>query len=169
MSGTGAKKAGAPADNGGGGSSVSELSAMMAHATNSPAAAAPVNPPSGNLGEAVQNAVGGGAAPTAAEAPAAPSGPQFAPGSVPEKPSQGAVTSALSQALPQARSCLNPDDPVSKANVTFGSTGGVTAVVVTGSAAGKPAEGCIKSALLKATVPPFAQATYSANVTVRPN
>ncbi len=156
-------------ENAGGGSSVSELSAMMAHATNSPTAPAPVNGTAGNLGEAVQNAVGGGAAAPAPAAPAAPSGPQFAPGSVPEKPSQGAVTSALSQALPQARNCLNPDDPISKANVTFGSTGGVTAVVVTGSAAGKPAEGCIKSALMRASVPPFAQATYSANVTVRPN
>jgi hypothetical protein len=42
-------------------------------------------------------------------------------------------------------------------------------VTVSGSAAGKPAEGCIKTQLGKAKVPAFAQPTYSANVIVRPN
>lgn len=151
---------------------MSGLSAMMAQASNSPTTA-PVTPqpgaPPGALGDAVQHAVGGGNAPAATAEATAPSGPQFAPGSVPEKPSQGAVTSALSRALPDARNCLSSDDPVSKANVSFSSAGSVTAVVVTGSAAGKPAEQCIKTALMKASVPPFAQASYSANVTVRPN
>ena len=39
----------------------------------------------------------------------------------------------------------------------------------TGGAAGKPAEACIKSALMKAKVQPFAEPTYTANVTVRHN
>ena len=42
------------------------------------------------------------------------------------------------------------------------------AIDVTGNAAGKPAEACIKGALSKAKVPAFAMPTYSANVTVRP-
>ena len=53
--------------------------------------------------------------------------------------------------------------------MTFASTGSVSRVVVSGSAAGKPAEECIKSALMKASLGPFAQPTYSANITVRPN
>jgi hypothetical protein len=148
-----------------GGSTVSGLSAMMAQATNSPAAA-PLS--AGALGEAVQHAVGDQGATPAPAAPAA-ADPGFAPGSVPQKPSQGAVTGALGRVLPQARSCLNPDDPISRANITFASAGTVSSVVVSGFAAGKPSEECIKSALAKATVPPFAQANYAANVTIRPN
>ncbi len=153
-----------------GGSAVSGLSAMMAQATNSTTTQAPLSAPAApaSLGDAVKNAVGDkGAAPAAP--PGAPSGPQFAPGSVPDKPSQGAVTGGLGRALPQARACLNPDDPISRANVTFSSTGAVTAVVVSGNAAGKPAEDCIKRALFNASVPPFVQPSYSANVTIRPN
>jgi hypothetical protein len=63
---------------------------------------------------------------------------------------------------------LKQDDPVSKATITFASSGAVQSVLVTGAAAGKPAEACIKTALGKAKVPPFAQPTYSASVTVRP-
>ncbi len=95
--------------------------------------------------------------------------PQFAPGSVPQKPSQGAVTGAIGSVLPGARACLKADDPVSRATITFGSTGTVQGVTVSGAAAGKPAEACIKGALGKAKVPPFAQPTYSTPVTVRPN
>jgi hypothetical protein len=91
------------------------------------------------------------------------------PGSVPQKPSQGAVTGAIGAALPGARACLKADDPVSKATITFGASGAVQSVTVTGAAAGKPAEACIKAALGRAKVPAFAQPTYTASVTVRPN
>jgi hypothetical protein len=145
---------------------------MMAQATNS-TTTPPVTPtgPASNaaLGEAVQHAVGGGAAAPAAADPVAPEAPHYAPGSVPQKPSQGAVTGALTRVLPAARSCLNPDDPLSRANVTFISGGTVSSVVITGGAAGKPAEECIRRALMKANVPPFAQDTYAANINVRPN
>ncbi len=169
---TGGRKPGGEAVNlpaGQGGTSVSPLTAMMAEATKSAPVAPIASAPPGALGEAVEHAVGANGAATPASGPAAPSGPQFAPGSVPDKPSQGAVTSALGKVLPVARNCLNPDDAVSRANVTFSSTGSVSAVVVSGSAAGKLAGDCIKAALMKASVPPFAQETYSANVTVRPN
>jgi DNA polymerase III subunit gamma/tau len=157
----------APPIEGAGGSGVSPLSAMMAQAATNTPAPPPAAP--GALGEAVEHAVGGAGAPAAASEPSGPAGPSFAPGSVPDRPSQGAVSGAIGRALPEARACLNPDDPVSRATVTFASEGSVSSVVVMGSAAGKPVEACIKSALLKAHVPPFAQATYSATIPVRPN
>ena len=91
------------------------------------------------------------------------------PGSVPFKPSMGAINGALGAALPGARACLGPDDPISRATVTFQSDGSVQGVSVSGGAAGKPAEGCIRAALLKARVQPFAVPTFSAPTTIRPN
>ena len=126
----------------------------------------PDNTPPGDLGKAMAGAVG----PKNDQVPAAgQSGgtSQFAAGSVPTKPSQGAVTGALGAVLPGARACLGPDDPISRAVVVFGSNGSVQSVSVSGGAAGKPAEGCIKGALSKAKVAPFAEATYSAPVTIR--
>ena len=123
--------------------------------------------PGGDLGSAMGAAVGKdgkSAEPTPA---AGNTGPQFAAGTVPQKPSQGAVTGAIGAVLPNARQCLGPDDPVSRASITFTSAGTVQNVNVTGGAAGKPAEGCIKGALGKAKVAPFAEATYTANITVR--
>ena len=43
----------------------------------------------------------------------------------------------------------------------------VRSVAISGFSAGKPSEGCIKTALGKAHVPPFAEASYGATVTVR--
>jgi hypothetical protein len=124
-----------------------------------PSAGAP-----GDLGAAMRVAAGPGAA---AETNDKPIGPQFAAGSVPQKPSQGAVTGALGSVLSGARACVGADDPISRATVTFASAGNVTGVTVSGGAAGKPAEACIKAALSKAHVAPFAEASYSAPVTIR--
>ncbi len=99
--------------------------------------------------------------PVAAAAASGPSG--IAP-----RPSQGQVTGALGAVLPEARLCLNEDDGVSRAHVVFSSDGTVQSVSLSGFAAGKPVEGCIKTALTKAHVPAFAEATYGATVTVRP-
>ncbi|MDF2696120.1 MAG: alginate regulatory protein AlgP [Labilithrix sp.] len=128
-------------------------------------AAAPGGP-MGDLGKEMQKAVGDDgtkATPAAANVGSTPTG------NVPQKPSQGAVTGALGAVLPGARACLGPDDPVSRATIIFSSAGTVTSVNVGGAAAGKPAEACIKSALMKAKVQPFAEPTYSANITVRHN
>ena len=129
----------------------------------------PVTPPAdpGSLADHMMQAAG--TTPAAGNDPQPAAGPQFEPGTVPQRPSQGAVTGALGAALPAARACLAADSAVSAATVTFGSTGAVTSVSVTGSAAGKPAEGCIKGALSRAKVPPFAQPAYTAKVNVRPN
>jgi hypothetical protein len=123
--------------------------------------------PGGDLGSAMGKAVGADGKPADPTPAAGNNGPQFAAGTVPQKPSQGAVTGAIGAVLPGARACLGPDDPVSRASITFTSAGTVQNVSVTGGAAGKPAEGCIKGALGKAKVAPFAEATYTANITVR--
>ena len=123
--------------------------------------------PAGDLGAAIKKEVGDDGAP---KTPAAATTGGNAPtGNVPTKPSQGAVTGAIGAVLPGARACLGPDDPVSRASVVFSSGGTVQAVNVSGHAAGKPTEACIKSALMKAKVAPFAEPTYTANITVRHN
>lgn len=123
--------------------------------------------PAGELGDAMGKAVGGGSGkPTPA---AATTGGDAPVGNVPQKPSQGAVTGAVGAVLPGARGCLGPDDPISRASIVFGSNGQPQSVNVSGGAAGKPAEACIKGALMKAKLPPFAEATYTANITVRHN
>jgi hypothetical protein len=131
-------------------------------------AKAPTPAGSVDLQEAMQQAAGpqstfSGTPTATAEAPAA------APTSVTLKPSQGAINGALGAALPGARACLGPDDPISRATVTFQSDGTVQSVTVTGGAAGKPAEACIRSALMRAKVPPFAMPTFTAPATIRPN
>ncbi|HTQ47034.1 MAG TPA: hypothetical protein VMI75_29970 [Polyangiaceae bacterium] len=147
--------------------------AAAASAAVDPAVAANAPPPAPagapvNLESAMQQAAGPQSTlstptPTATEAPAA------APTSVVLKPSQGAIQGALGAALPAARGCLGPDDPISRASVTFQSDGTVQSVTVTGGAAGKPAEACIRSALMRAKVPPFAMPTFTAPATIRPN
>ncbi len=147
--------------------------AAAASAAVDPAVAANAPPPAPtgtpvNLESAMQQAAGQQSTlstptATATEAPAA------APTSVVLKPSQGAIQGALGAALPAARGCLGPDDPISRASVTFQSDGTVQSVAVTGGAAGKPAEACIRSALMRAKVPPFAMPTFTAPATIRPN
>jgi hypothetical protein len=128
-----------------------------------------LGPSSGGLEGALKQAAGPTDNPSSAGGAATTSAPQFEPGSVPQKPSAGAITSGVASAMSQARSCLGLDDPISKAAVTFESSGNVQGVVVSGFAAGKPAEACIKAALSKAKVPPFAQSIYTQSFTIRPN
>jgi hypothetical protein len=125
--------------------------------------------PEGDLTKAMGKAVGADGKPLEATPAAGNTGPQFAAGSVPQKPSQGAVTGAIGAVLPGARACLGPDDPISRASITFTSSGTVQSVSVSGGAAGKPAEACIKGALMKAKLTPFAEPTYTAPVTIRHN
>jgi hypothetical protein len=128
-------------------------------------AAAPSGP-AGDLGAAIKKEVGDE---NKEKTPAAQTSNGSGAGNVPQKPSQGAVTGALGAVLPGARSCLGPDDPISRASVVFSSSGTVQSVTVSGGAAGKPAEACIKGALTKAKLAPFAEATYTANITIRHN
>jgi len=144
--------------------------AAASAAVDQPVAAnAPPPAPAGSasLESAMQQAAG--AQSTLSATPTATEGPAAAPTNVVLKPSQGAINGALGAALPGARACLGPDDPISRATVTFQSDGTVQSVSVTGGAAGKPAEACIRSALMRAKVPPFAMPTFTAPTTIRAN
>ena len=103
---------------------------------------------------------------TAAAPAADPSGDGT---NAPARPSLGAIKSAIGAVLPAAHGCLDADAPVSHADITFRSDGSVAAVAVSGWAAGKPEEACIRRALSGARVPPFRQATYAVPATIRSN
>ena len=122
-------------------------------------------PSGGDLDKAIKTAAG--PSDSTNVTPADDKKPAFAAGTVPQRPSQGAVTGAIGAVLSNARACLGADDAVSRATIKFGSDGSVQSVSVHGGAAGKPAEQCIKGALSAAKVPPFAESTYTANITVR--
>jgi hypothetical protein len=87
---------------------------------------------------------------------------------LPAKPSLGAVQGAVGAVMPATRYCLGPDDPVAQATITFQSDGSAQTVAVSGSAAGQPAEACIRSRLMGARVAPFSNPTFTWTVTVRP-
>jgi hypothetical protein len=59
-------------------------------------------------------------------------------------------------------------DAPSRATVVFASTGNVQNVSVSGPAAGTKAEGCIRSALSKASVGPFRRASFVISTTISP-
>lgn len=119
----------------------------------------------GDLGDAMKNASGGGiGVGQTAITNSAPANN----GAVPSRPSLGSVHAAVGQLMGSARKCFNPDDPPSKANVTFQSDGSVKTINVTGFAAGKPQEACVKGMLGKAHVDPFSDATYSVPVSINP-
>jgi hypothetical protein len=138
------------------------------------AIAAPAPPPP-HVGSALDAALRAAAGPVAAAAPAAPApvGAKTAPPPVadgrPERPSGSAVTGTLNEVLGKARHCVDGMGDASRALVTFGSDGAVRKVDITGPAAsdGKAAQ-CLRGALGRAHVPPFASASYAAGVTVRP-
>jgi hypothetical protein len=136
----------APAPAGGG---EKNLEALMRESTGAPAESPPVQP---------------AIAPAGAQSPS-----ESGDRSVPLRPSLGAINGAIGTAMPAARACLDVDAPVSRASITFNSDGSVGAVAISGWAAGKPAEECIKAALGKARVPPFAQPTYTVPATIRSN
>jgi hypothetical protein len=92
-----------------------------------------------------------------------------APHGLPVRPAQGAVEAALGATLPDARACLDLDAPVSRATVTFRSDGHAQSVSISGWAKGKAVEGCIRTALMKTHVGPFAEETFSVPVTIRSN
>lgn len=120
----------------------------------------------GDLQEAMKTAAGGG---TGLGGGGTTQTNTQAAGNVAQRPSQGQVAGAIGSVMPAAKACLNGDEPMSRATVTFQSDGTVKSVNVTGFAAGKPQEACIKTALSKATVSPFAEATYPVPVTIRSN
>jgi hypothetical protein len=118
----------------------------------------------------MQEAVGGTGETTPVGATAAATAePPSDAMSMPARPSLGAIKSAIGGVLPAAQGCLDGDAPISYANITFRSDGSVAAVAISGWAAGKPVEACIRRVLSGARVPPFRQATYAVPATIRGN
>jgi hypothetical protein len=122
-----------------------------------------------SLGEQIEEAAGSDQAPSPGASSPEDTVPTNPDGVVPVYPSLGAIHSALGRALQEAQACVEGDVPISHARVTFNSTGTVQEVSVTGWAAGKPAEACVRDALTKPRVAPFLQPTYAVPVTIRSN
>ena len=136
------------------------------------AAAAPK--PSAATGPAPEKIVLDEDGPTApaAGAPSGKAEPPMRPadgaGSIPQKPSIGAVSAAIGAVMGGARNCLAGQKDVSLAQVVFSSDGSVQSVAVNGPAAGTAAAACIEGALRRARLQPFAVPTFSTGVTIRP-
>lgn len=121
----------------------------------------------GTLDEEMKKAVGANDLPAAPQddgaKPAAGGG-----GSVPEQPSQGNAQAAIRAVMGAAKACVAGAPEPTTASVTFSSSGSVQSVSVGGWAAANGKGGCVKSALQGARVSPFAKATYTVPVNVRP-
>ena len=87
-------------------------------------------------------------------------------GDVPQRPSQGAISSAFGPVMTEARACLGSEDAPVRASVVFAGDGSVQSVTLTPSGTADP---CIKAALQKAKITPFAEATFTASTNVRHN
>jgi hypothetical protein len=106
------------------------------------------------------------AAPKAAAAAPAPASPPAA--GVPDTPSPGAIASALQANNRAAKACVKGQEAPSRASITFGSDGKVQSISVSGPAVGTPAEECIKQALQKGNVGPFAKPSFTQSILIRP-
>lgn len=127
----------------------------------------PKLPSGGDLASEIEKAAGSdGSTPEGAE-PAA-GNPKGKSQNIPAKPSQGSVQAAVGSVMGGAKACVAAADDVSRATITFSSSGAVQSVAVSGWAAGKGAAGCIKSALQGANVGPFSDASYTVGITIRP-
>ncbi len=113
-----------------------------------------------DLGSAMRNAAGDG--PTVATTTTQE---QPNPNARQVRPPPGQVLGAINAVLPSARACLGADDPVTTGSIVFTSEGSVTRVDLQGA---KPTDDCVRDALSKARVQPFADPTFSTRVTVRP-
>ena len=81
------------------------------------------------------------------------------------RPPPGAVIGALNAVLPAARGCLGPDDAIRVGTVTFRSDGVVAKVELANA---RESDECVKSAIARARVEPFADDSFTTRVTVRP-
>lgn len=112
-----------------------------------------------DLGRAMHDAVGDGSSRVAKVETTQGSGARTL------RPSPGAVIGALNAVLPTARECLGPDDAIRVGTVTFRSDGTVANVELSGTRAG---DDCIRGAVSRARVEPFADDRFTTRVTVRP-
>lgn len=128
------------------------------------ASAAPV--PMGSVGalmDEMRKRVGADGKPVeeTAQGPSGPAAKQ-------DKPSQGAVLGAIGAVRGAVKGCLDGIEAVTRVGLVFGSDGSVKSVSVSGGAAGKSAEACVKAAAMKARVAPFNDDSFSTSFSVRP-
>jgi hypothetical protein len=137
--------------------SPSPARAVASARTAAPPAVDPPADPDPALDDSLRPAAGAGSV----------ASPANAPWNVPRRPPVGAIQAGFAAVLPAARACLSPGDPASRAVVTFRSDGTVQDVSLPASAASAERSGCVRAALEKARVPPFAESTFRAPLTVR--
>jgi hypothetical protein len=87
---------------------------------------------------------------------------------VPEQPSQGSAQSAVGAVIGGAKGCVAGADDISRAQITFSSSGSVSSVSVTGWAAAHGKSACIQAALKGAKVGPFSKSSFTVPVAIRP-
>jgi hypothetical protein len=87
---------------------------------------------------------------------------------IPEQPSQGSVQAAMGAVMPSAKGCVAGAEDVTRALVTFNSTGAVSSVSVSGWGASHGQSACIQGALKAAKVGPFSKPSYQFGVNIRP-
>lgn len=81
------------------------------------------------------------------------------------RPSAGAVNGAIRTVLPAARACLGAGERERSVSVVFRSDGSVARVELFGNA---PEDDCVRGALARAKLSPFADESFSVRITVRP-
>lgn len=84
-----------------------------------------------------------------------------------DRPSAGEVNAALASVLGPARACLAAGSSPASVELVFGSEGRVQAVNIGGKTAPEGAAACLRSALGKARVAPFARPSWRVPYTVR--
>lgn len=133
------------------------------------AKSAPAAGPPGDLPSEMARAVGpskdGDTSVTPIPEPAA-GGPRNQ--NIPEQPSQGSVQAAVGAVMGGAKGCVAGADDISRAQVTFSSSGSVSSVSVTGWAAAHGKSGCVQAALKGAKVGPFSKSSFTVGVPIRP-
>lgn len=87
---------------------------------------------------------------------------------VPEQPSQGSVQSGVAAVMSGAKACVAGADDISRASITFSSSGAVSSVNVSGWAAAHGKSACVQAALKGAKVGAFSKATYTVGIPIRP-
>ena len=122
----------------------------------------------GTLDEEMKKAVGPNESQPAPQDDSKPASGAASGSNLPDQPSQGNAQAAVRAVLPAAKACVAGATDPSMASITFGSSGSVQSVSVSGWAAANGKAGCVKSALQGAHVQPFARPTFTVPATIRP-
>lgn len=166
------KVAEAPKNGAGSAAASAATGAATGAATADPRLAKAATPSgkTGDLQSEMAKAVGkdGAAKPDQAAPTPEPAAGRPTSQNIPEQPSQGAVAAAFGPVMGSAKACVAGADDVSRASVTFSSSGAVTSVSVSGWAAAHGKSGCVQAALKAAKVGPFSKPSFTVGVPIRP-